>query len=117
MNINSHVRKHACIAYARAPCVFYFYVFAARSTLDLSKALIHNHKNREMSPSKCHKTITKKHMFESIESKEMSTVYISNVDREAIRARIALKFGSLIEGVLHRRSHSIPIIIEMLFCL
>ena len=60
-----------------------------------------------------------------------STVYISNVDCEAIRPRIGLNLGSLlsfmirnafpltkisiygekilIEGVLHRRSHSIPL--------
>ena len=59
-----------------------------------------------------------------------STVYISNVDCEAIRARIALKLGGLlsfmirnaflyknqhvweklpIEGAIHLRSHSIPL--------
>ena len=47
-------------------------------------------------------------------------VYISNINCEAIRARIALKFGECgkkipIEGTLHRRSHSIPLRFQMTF--
>ena len=68
----------------------------------------------------------------------MSTVYISYNDCETIRARIALSLGGLlsfmirnaflytnqhvwakilIEGVLHRRSHSIPLIENPVFVL